>query len=65
MPIITRQYYEMLCEAIENVADEISETRGIGHIPLEIKNRLIDAAITLLEAVDVEVKTEGDDGETM
>ena len=56
MPIVTVGYYKTLCQAVEEVAEDLTETKGLAYMPAEMKERLAKAAIKVLKAVDVEVK---------
>ena len=63
MSTVAQSYYEILCKAVEEVAEEFEGMRGaVLYIPIDIKDRLINAAISILETTEVEVSVEGDKG---
>lgn len=58
MPIITPDYYRVLCEAVEEVAADFADTKGFAYMAPEIKDRLAAAAVSILRATGAEVDVE-------
>ena len=60
MPIVTPQYYTMLCEAVEEVAEDLKATKGYGYLSPEVKERLINSSISILKTMEVLVDVQED-----
>ena len=58
MAFITSDYYKVLCEAVEEVADELEGLKNVACIPVEVKERFAEAAISILRVVEVRVDVE-------